>query len=89
MHYNFFFLTTEGQENELITLHVGPTKNFFPPLGKPREPADVSYSGVNLGGWGVATPQILGWGSQDGSWGVVKYYYILSCTGSMFETRKW
>ena len=52
--------------------------------------------GVNPGGLGVATPQSFGrgsWGSQGGSqggsWGcgrVVKYYYILSCTDSMFES---
>jgi len=32
---------------------------------------------------GSRDPQILGRGSQEG---VVKYYYILSCTGSMFES---
>src|SRR6218665_1962803 len=44
--------------------------------------------------WGVGgrDPQILGrgsWGSQGGAGGlsrVVKYYYILSCTGSMLES---
>src|SRR6218665_148296 len=42
-----------------------------------------------LGGLGVATPQILGRGSWVGRRGlgqVVKYYYILSCTGSIFES---
>jgi len=38
-----------------------------------------------LGGWRIATPKIMG----RGLWGrvrVVKYYYILSCTGSMFQS---
>jgi len=34
--------------------------------------------------------QVGSWGVVDGSWTgrgrVVKYYYILSCTGSMFES---
>ena len=38
------------------------------------------YIGVNPGGWGVATPQILGWGVLRGRRGrrgrVVKHYYI-------------
>src|SRR6218665_4167404 len=38
------------------------------------------YIGVNPGGWGVATSQILGWGVVGGSRGlrgrVVKHYYI-------------
>ena len=41
--------------------------------------------GVNPGGLGVAAPRF--WAGE--SWGrgrVVKYYYILSCTGSMFES---
>ena len=49
--------------------------------------------GVNPGGFGVAT-QILGggsWevageGSQRGRGRVMNYYYILSCTGSVFES---
>ena len=41
--------------------------------------------GVNPGGWGVAPD--FGHGGRSGSRGlVVKYYYILSCTGSMFES---
>jgi len=52
----------------------------------------VSKPGASWG-FGGRNPQILGWrgrggswGSQVGSWGIVKYYYILSCTGSMFES---
>ena len=43
------------------------------------------YRGVNLGGFGVVTPQILGRGSGSrkgvvgGRGRGVKYYYILSC----------
>ena len=41
-----------------------------------RDPPDFGLEGCGV--------------SQDGSWGarglVVKYYYILSCTGSMFES---
>src|SRR6218665_2503979 len=38
--------------------------------------------------WGLGSrdPQILRWGVAGGRGGVVKYYYILSCTGSMFES---
>src|SRR6218665_2256394 len=51
-------------------------------------------TGVNPGGWeGVATPRFWAgrlWGVAGGGVGyrgrVVKYYYILSCTGSMFES---
>src|SRR6218665_636265 len=54
------------------------------------------YPGASILGAEGRDPHILGrgvvWGSQGGSHGdrwsrgrVVKYYYILSCTGSMFE----
>ena len=43
-----------------------------------------------LRGLGVATPPDFGQGGHGGPRGgrgwVVKYYYILSCTGSMFES---
>src|SRR6218665_58720 len=46
--------------------------------------------GVNPGGLGGRAPQILGRGAVGGSQGscgrVAKYYYILSCTGSIFES---
>ena len=41
--------------------------------------------GVNPGGLGVVTPQILGRGVAGGRGRVVKYY-ILSCTECMFES---
>jgi len=46
---------------------------------------------VNPGCWGCHVPHILGWrawvteGSGGRGW-VAKHYYILSCTGSMFES---
>src|SRR6218665_335314 len=70
------------------------------PLGNSFLLEKASFSllsrGVNPGAEG-RDPHILGrgvvWGSQGwpqvGRWGrgrVVKYYYILSCTGSMFES---
>jgi len=50
--------------------------------------------GVNPEGLGASRPQILGWGSwvevAGGSLGgrgrVVQHYYILSCTGIVFES---
>src|SRR6218665_1643144 len=51
------------------------------------------YPGASILGAEGRDPQILGSGSQGGSRGgrwsrerVVKYYYILSCTGRMFES---
>ena len=44
--------------------------------------------GINPGGWVGCDPQILNRGVvgvRGGHGRVVKYYYILSCTGSMFE----
>jgi len=49
----------------------------------------VRVRGVNPGELGGRDPQILGrgvMGSQGGRGRVDKYYYILSCTGSMFES---
>jgi len=37
-------------------------------------------------GFGGRTPQILGRESQGGRGRVVKYYYILLCIGSLFES---
>ena len=52
-----------------------------------------SIRGVNPGGLGVATPQILGlgsWGSQDGSWGSWTgreiLFYLIMCRKYI---RKW
>jgi len=43
--------------------------------------------GVNPGSWGVATPPTdFGLGGRGGSHGVVKHFYILSSTGSIFES---
>ena len=44
--------------------------------------------GVNPGELGVETPRFLAGvvGSQWSRGRVAKYYYILSCTGSMFES---
>src|SRR6218665_1866358 len=51
------------------------------------------YPGASILGAEGRDPHILGrgvvWRSQGGRWGsgrVMKYYYILSCTGSMFES---
>jgi len=44
-----------------------------------------SIMGVNPGGLGVVTPRFWS-GGLWGRRGVVKYYYILSCTGNMFES---
>src|SRR6218665_1696623 len=51
------------------------------------------YLGASILGLRVATPIFWAGGSCGGSQGgrlsrgrVVKYYYILSCTGSMFES---
>src|SRR6218665_2260268 len=47
------------------------------------------YPGVSILGPEGRDPQILGRGVAGGRWSrgrVVKYYYILSCTGSMFES---
>jgi len=48
---------------------------------------------INPEGLGVASPQILGMGSRGKSQGgrggcgrVLKYYYILLCTGNMFKS---
>src|SRR6218665_1932222 len=67
-----------------------------PPLGNSFLLEKASFPllsrGVNPGAEG-RDPQILGRGSQGRSQGgrwsrgpVVKYYHILSCTGSMFES---
>jgi len=51
----------------------------------------LTTRGVNPGGWGSRHPDfgqgVVGRsGSRGGRGRVVKYYYILSCTGSMFES---
>src|SRR6218665_3571813 len=63
---------------------------FFPP-GKGFFP--IAIQGRQSWELRVATPRFWAGlsqgGSQGGRWGrgrVVKYYYILSCTGSMFES---
>jgi len=49
----------------------------------------MMLSGASILGVGVRDPQILGRGGLGGRGDrgrVVRYYYILSCTGSMFES---
>src|SRR6218665_2561476 len=53
---------------------------------------NVVIRGVNFGGLGSRPPDFGQWGRRGVAGGrggrglVVKYYYILSCTGSMFES---
>ena len=46
---------------------------------------DVTHRGVNPEGLGGRDPSFWA-GGRGGSQGVVKYYYILSCPGSIFES---
>ena len=50
----------------------------------------IIFRGVNPGGLVVATPDFGQGGREEVVGGVrgrvVKYYYILSCTGSVFES---
>jgi len=45
----------------------------------------ITNIGCNPGGWGVTTPRFWA-GGRGGCGRVVKHCYILSCTGSMFES---
>src|SRR6218665_1921791 len=74
--HNFFILHVQKQcyllENTFFKVFSGLTR------------------GVNLGGFGVATPRFLAGGvvgcCKGGCGRVVKYYYIFSCTRSMFKS---
>jgi len=47
----------------------------------------VSAIGINPGGWGCRDTKLGVVGGRRRDRGrVVKYYYILSCTGGMFES---
>src|SRR6218665_2055198 len=70
----------------LITITITKVLSFVQPLQRVYDFAGLGYSqpeGSILGrGWGgVATPKF--WAEGRGR--VVRYYYILLCTGSMFE----
>src|SRR6218665_1943357 len=76
-----------------VTLQISVFAILFnPPLGNSFLLEKASFpllsKGVNPGAEG-RDPQILGRGSQGGRWSrerVMKYYYIVSCTGGMFES---
>ena len=48
----------------------------------------TQHTGVSILGVGGSRPPLRFWagGSQGGRGRVVNYYYILSCTGNMFES---
>ena len=93
------FCTVQGRtSNQCFTILF--LRHLHTPLGNSLLLEKASFSLLSrasiLGAEG-RDPHILGkgvvWGSQGGSqggrWGrerVVKYYYILSCKGSMFES---
>ena len=66
--------------------------NFVPFAGLSHCMLLPLYTGVNPGGGGVTTPRFWAGGHGDrrgvvgGRGRVVKHYYILSCTGSIFES---
>src|SRR6218665_1833663 len=68
--------------------------DFYAKVFQPKQPSHshtltLKLSGASILGVGGRDPQILGRGFvrlQRGRGRVVKYYYILSYTGSMFES---
>src|SRR6218665_2698414 len=80
--FNILFLRHLHSSESSPWYFFPPEKGFFP----------IAIQGLQSGGWG-SRPPVLGRGVAGrvagGRWSrerVVKYYYILSCTGSMFES---